>query len=525
MAIENVKNIVDRQLRLLLVYNIYRVLSVLLFILIYYYNPIKGNSKLLFFSVLTLYFFCSSLFLYRGLTRLLHFERYVFICGTVDVIAVATLLTLIANLHSGQGVLLNATVASLSILVPGRLAIFFAALASCLLLCGNLLEFIINSQIDIGTIYYSGIYGAGFFATALTAWYLANWVRLSERYARERSDELMGMQKINEYIVERLHSGVIYVDEQKNIKLINSAAKQFFNQDANPVVSLHQISNLLTERFDDFMAKTKKSERIAQTIIKNPYLRVHFFATNVANRPAVLIILEDMTYITQQAQQLKLAALGRFSASIAHELRNPLGAIAHAGQLLGERGGLSAEDERLKQLILNNCTRMNEVIKNVLQLSRREKSQPQVNQVVPFLEQFRQNFCHNNTCNLIIKVTNKKLSMVFDRSQLEQVLVILCDNAMKHGADKHGIVTIRIRAKRVLHKTCIIVSDEGSGIAPDYRDTIFEPFFTTLRHGTGMGLFIAKDLCEINQAQLALLQTERGCAFAITQSPSHELLL
>jgi two-component system sensor histidine kinase PilS (NtrC family) len=526
MPARPIKNPEIRQWRVLLVYNCYRLLSVFLFLGIYYYNFISYVDSLFFFFILATYLIFALVFFYLWQYRTLCFDKQVLLAGTIDVLAVSTILIIIGNMSSGHGILLNVTIASLSILVPGRVAIFFAALASCLLLCGNTLQFIINNQKDLSTFYYSGIYGAGFFATALTAWYLSNWVRVSENLAQHRSYELAGMQRINEYIVERLHSGILYVDEKKHIKLINSAARQFFNVDKNSwPIHLEQLSLSLSLKCDDFLRKIRKKERVAQAMIEDPFLKVHFFYTDVANNPAVLIILEDMTYIAQQAQQLKLASLGRFSASIAHELRNPLGAIAHAVQLLGDEGELHAEDVRLKQLIVNNCERMNGVIKNVLQLSRREKSQPQVNDLPLFLEHFKEHFCHNNPCTVTIKLSHKKLLVVFDKSQLEQILVILCENSLQHGADSAGEVHIAITAKSQAHKITITVSDTGGGIPPQHQENIFEPFFTTLRSGTGMGLFIARDLCEINQARLHLNKVSHGSSFSITVNPSDELLI
>jgi two-component system sensor histidine kinase PilS (NtrC family) len=527
MKFRQINDTENRQWRILLIYDLYRILSVILFVGMYLYSYILRPNSALFFSVLTTYLMFTLIFLYFWYHRILSFEKQVFISGTIDVIAISSLLNIIGNMQAGYGILLNVTIAALSILVPGRLAIFFAALASFSLICDNVLHYIFYNQKDLATLYYSGIYGAGFFGTALTAWYLSNWVRLSENLARHRSDELAGIQRINEYIVERLHSGIIYVDENKQIKLMNSAVRHFFNMSRNNApVNLQQISPLLAEKFDDFLVKTPKNGQVTHSIIDDPYLKIHFFTTAVANNPAVLILLEDMTNIAQHAQQLKLAALGRFSASIAHELRNPLGAIAHAAQLMGDEGALNKEDSRLKQLIINNCDRMNGVIKNVLQLTRRQHSQPQINDMASFLEEFKHDFCHNNQCDLHIKLpTNKQVFMVFDKSQLEQVLVVLCDNAMQHGRDIEGDVTIVIAVKSSAYKILLTVSDSGPGIPPENSEDIFEPFFSTLITGTGMGLFLARDLCEINQARLTLVKTNNGSCFAITLNSSDELLI
>ena len=520
-------NPASRQWRLLLVYDIYRLVSIVLFLGMYLFSFIYKPYQPVFFGIILIYCLCALIFLFFWQERTLRFEKQVLLSGTIDIIAISAMLSIIGNMQSGYGVLLNATIAALSILVPGRLAIFFASLASCLLLFGSIFQFIIDNQKDLGTFYYNGIYGAGFFATAITAWYLSNWVRQSERLAQHRSVELAGMQRINEYIVERLHAGIIYVGEGKQIKLINSAARKFFSIGKKiSIISLHQLSHLLAEKYDSFLERMKQNEPMAQAIIEEPYLRVHFFSTQNTNNQGVLIILEDMTYVAQQAQQLKLAALGRFSASIAHELRNPLGAISHAAQLVGDEGELNEEDARLKELILNNCERMNGVIKNVLQLSRRQQSQPQFIEISSFLEQFKEDFCHYNRCDCLLKLPKTKhRSVIFDKSQLEQILVILCDNAMQHGRDENGDVKIVITVKPSAYKTLLTVSDSGPGIPDEFCNEIFEPFFTTLRAGTGMGLFIARDLCEINQARLNLVKSVKGSCFAITLNPSDELLI
>lgn len=277
-AARQINNPKMRQWRILLVYNIYRIVSIFLFLGIYYFSYINKYYPLLFLCIAFAYLLFALIFLYFWHRKILSFDKQVFLSGTIDVIAISSMLGIIGNLESGYGILLNVTIAALSILVPGRLAIYFASLASCLLLCGNVLQFFIYNQKDLSTFFYSGIYGAGFFATAITAWYLSNWVRMSESLARHRSYELAGMQRLNEYIVERLHSGIIYVAEGKRIRLMNTAAREFFNLSKHHAIQkLDQLSDSLVSKFDDFLLKTTNKERTAQTIIEDPYLRVHFF--------------------------------------------------------------------------------------------------------------------------------------------------------------------------------------------------------------------------------------------------------
>ncbi|KTC97924.1 sensor histidine kinase [Legionella erythra] len=514
--------------RLLFVYHFYRLGCVLLFLGILIYDALGFHEyNWPFIALNAMYLGMALIFLYLQYLHLPGFKTQVIISGTMDIVAQALLISLLGNTRSWLGILLNATIAALSILVPGRLAIFFASIASCMLLGFSILQYIYSDSDNLSTFFYSGVHGAGIFATAITAWYLANRVRASETLAAHRSHELASMQRINEYIVERLHSGVIYVDANQTIKLINGAARQFFNaQQTENLATIDQLSLSLAKKYQEYLQKIVDNFCPAKTIINDPYLRVHFFPTQIGTKVAVLILLDDMSAVSQQAQQLKLASLGRFSASIAHELRNPLGAISHAVQLMGENDTLTEDDLRLKELIINNCHRMNRVIKNVMQLSRREQSQQQIIELDSFLSQFKQDFCSHTSCSIQIELPLAPLlPFHFDKSQLEQILVILCDNAIQHGKNKAGQAEITIKAKQTEKNTQLMVCDTGPGVKESVMDAIFDPFFSTVRTGYGMGLYIARDLCEINQAALNVMNMEKGCCFTITLNQASEMLL
>ncbi|WP_233588848.1 two-component system sensor histidine kinase NtrB [Legionella septentrionalis] len=516
-----------KQWRMLLVYNMYRLLSIGALFGFFWLDHYSHADAIVYLSALGCYFIFGLLFLYVWYKKSLKFEQQVVYSGTVDVVVMVLFIQTIGYIQAGLGILLNAFIAVLSILVPGRLAIFFAAIASCMLLGTSLIQYGTGVHDDLRHFFSTGIYGASFFATALTAWYLASWVKSSEQLAQARAKELANVQRLNEYIVERLQHGVIYVDPNKQVKLINTAARRFFNWSENTGnLKLRDLSSALYDKYLQFLSHSKTAGQSAQTTIDNPYLQVHFFPASYGSQTAVLMILNDMTHIAQQAQELKLASLGRFSASIAHELRNPLGVIAHAVQLLGEEKELSGEDLRLKQLIINNCDRMNRVIKNVLQMSRRQQAQPETIELNSFLKQFKHDFCLINPCNLILKSSKeKRKTVVFDKSQLEQVLIILCDNSMQHGRNQAGEVDITLEIKDKTNKTLLLISDTGLGIPKKIRNHVFEPFFSTVRTGYGMGLFIAKDLCEINQAKLDFVECEIGCCFAISFNPDDEIRL
>lgn len=511
---------------MLLTYNIYRFVNIALLFGLFWVDAYNYVDAVRYCGALLLYLVFGLIFLYVWHARSPKFNQQVLLSGTVDTVVMVLFIYVIGYMQSGLGVLLNVLIAMLSILMPGRRAIFFASVASCMLLGISIFQYEYDTPHVVNTFFSTGIYGAGFFATALTAWYFSNWVRMSENLAKDRGRELKSMQQLNEYIVERLQYGVIYVDSDQHIKVINTAARQFFNREKkNAGITLREFSLPLYQKYIQFLAQKRRSGLAAHTILEKPYLQMHFFSASHAVQPAVLIILDDMAVIAQQVQQLKLASLGRFSASIAHELRNPLGVISHAVQLMGE-GRHSKEDMRLQQLILNNSNRMNAVIQNVLQVSRRQQAKPESILLTPFLNRFKHEFCLINQCEISLVIPqNKKKTIVFDKNQLEQVLVILCDNAMQHGRDESGSVNITISLKHEGHRLILLLCDTGHGIPEELRNNVFEPFFSTVRTGNGMGLFIAKDLCEINQARLSLTETKQGCCFSIIFNQTHEIQL
>lgn len=522
------RDISVRSWRLLGIYNAYRVAVVLLFFSIYWFGLGETEHGLLSFNWLLICYsiIAASLLPCFFLQRPV-FEAQVMIAGTFDLLLLTLLITALAKLQIGLILLLNVNIAILSLLTPGRMAMLYAALASFMLLMINLLLYIQPGGKDPDILFYSGVHGASFFATAIVAWYLANLVQASSAVAARRTIELREIEKINEYIVARLHSGIIYTDEQQNIKLINTTAKRFFkvNTTDSPKY-LSELSPLLSKKFIKFRNYMQNDTHACQAILEDMQLKIHFNFASPNQKGGIFIFIDDLSATHQAAQQLKLASLGRFTASIAHELRNPLGAIDHAAQLLGESGSLDSEDEPLKYMIMSNCNRMNTIIKNILQLSRREKSAPKTIALEPFLIQFIDRFNKQYGSQVSIENPHGSDAVVhFDAGQLEQILVILCENALIHGKDFTREFRMVIRVVNLADSYQIQVQDTGRGIAAENTEQIFEPFYSSSPKGTGMGLFIAKDLCEINQAKLNVLPREIGACFAINFSYSNEILI
>ena len=203
-----------------------------------------------------------------------------------------------------------------------------------------------------------------------------------------------------------------------------------------------------------------------------------------------------------------IAALGRLSASIAHEIRNPVGAISHASQLLGESEQLGDGERRLLDIMKRNAARVNEIIENVLSLSRREASRPELIGLQGWLEVFHDEFCATmqwpEARLKIAPLDNLPLEIQADPSHLRQILWNLCENAIKYGVRElpEGVIELRQGRLKSSLRPFLEVFDPGPGIEPGLAERIFEPFVTGSERGSGLGLFLARELAQTNGATL-----------------------
>jgi two-component system sensor histidine kinase PilS (NtrC family) len=236
-------------------------------------------------------------------------------------------------------------------------------------------------------------------------------------------------------------------------------------------------------------------------------IQPHFAPLSSGRDGGVVIFLEDTSLIAERVQQAKLAALGRLSASIAHEIRNPLGAMSHAGQLLAESPSMGKDEQRLTDIIRLNARRVSQIVESVLALSRREAARPERMQLVPWTEDFVREFVQ--TLELYegavsLAPGQADLEVRMDPTHLHQILWNLCDNAVKYASVAAGAIAVEL-ACGVLEpsgRPYLEVADRGPGINPDKVEQIFEPFYTSQPGGTGLGLYISRELAERNGAAL-----------------------
>ncbi|MFU8837944.1 MAG: sensor histidine kinase [Thiohalomonadaceae bacterium] len=431
-----------------------------------------------------------------------------------DIGFIVVLMHASGGVSSGVGMLLVISIANGSMIAAGRISGLFAALASLAVLGDQIYSAWFGNPAHVN---YSlaGMLGFTLFATAILAHVLARRARESEALARQRGIDLANMAQLTEYIIQHMHTGVMVVAPDRRVRLINSAAWRLLGMPTLPPnAPLQDYGNDLEEQLRLWQrARHEQKWRINPQSSPHQVL-VQCIPIGSVEANGALLFLEDAAATTQHAQQLKLASLGRLTASIAHEIRNPLGAISHAGALLAESPALENPDRRLTEIIAEQSQRINSIIENVLQLGRRDRTQAQLLTLNDCLYRFLLEFGHVHPqadSQIRLESVPDGLCCWFDPGHLHQILSNLCENGLRHGHPAVGRPMVRIVCGRMGENHGYIdVCDNGPGVPEELRSTIFEPFYTTQGKGTGLGLYLARELAECNQAQLRYEPDERG---------------
>lgn len=446
------------------------------------------------------------------------FAIQVYIHVGLDVPFLTVLMHASGGIGTGLGLLLLISVAAGSLLLEGRTSLLVAALATL----GVLFEQVYAQLHDsFATTYYTqaGMLGAAYFAAAILAHALAKRAAESEALAQQRGADLANMAQLTDYVIERMQTGVVVVDSDHRVWLINKAARQLLGVDnPTPQMPLASLSRPLARRMRRWREDSSRELDAFQSTRDGPQITPRFARLGEGEQGGTLLFLEDTSAVSQRAQQMKLASLGRLTASIAHEVRNPLAAISQAAQLLGESGELGAADARLCQIIHGQCRRMNDIVHSVLQLSRREPPHTEELPLLPWLQLFGGEIKQSNRdVSIEIDVEPADLTIRADPQHLRQILYNLCQNGIRYSRPRSGKPLLSIRGSLRETTPVLDVIDRGPGIAPEVVDQIFEPFFTTEPNGTGLGLYIARELCESGQARLSYLpDPDGGSCFRIT---------
>ncbi len=438
-----------------------------------------------------------------------------FTVASVDILFLALLFWLSYGAQINLGNLVIVAIAAGNILISGRLGLLLAALASLLVLGISLTA---SLQTGVDRHINAGMLGILYFVTAIVVQHLAAQLRRTEELALQRRRENLYLQQLNTRIVQRMRTGIMVLKGNARVVMMNQAAGHLLGVEPQ-VAPLVELAPALADQFYRWQRNPQLKSLPQRYGEEGPQVKASFSHLAHLQEAHTLVFLDDTSVLAQQAQQLKLASLGQLTASIAHEIRNPLGAISHAGQLLQESETLTAADRKLAEIIVRHSDRVNRVIENILGLSRRRASLPERLNLVLWLKEL---LAGEEVRGLIrtpvaLEVIGFQPSIQFDPSQLQQVLINLISNGVRCAQQAAIEPEIRLRcgSLETTQQPFLEVIDNGPGVAAELREQIFEPFFTTDKQGTGLGLYLCRELCEANQASLKNISYNGGACFQI----------
>jgi two-component system sensor histidine kinase PilS (NtrC family) len=441
-----------------------------------------------------------------------------------DLITIILLLHASGGIVSGIGGLLVVSIGTLALLVPLDRALMLASVSTFVLLGEQTLSYL--RGFTLSTDYAAtGIHAAVIFVITGIVQLLRKQIVDTQALAAQRGVDLQNLVELNEYIIQHLRESIVVVDRDNKVRLLNESGAGLLGVRGDPqgrrladlAPALEDRLNRWREGHDSHTESTFVLESDQQATKIEP----HFARLGPDRHEGVAIFLEDTSLIFERVRQTKLAALGRLSASIAHEIRNPLGAMSHAGQLLAESETIGADEQRLTDIIRVNSQRVSRIVESILSLSRSDKTRPQRIELKRWLEDFANEFTQTQELyegTIAVRPDSKELEAEMDRTHLHQIVWNLCDNAVKYASEAAGAISVELFCGELeaSGRPYIDVIDSGPGIDEQMAEQIFEPFYTAQPGGTGLGLYISRELCDRNGATLRYLaRPEGGSVFRI----------
>ena len=511
----------DPYWRSLYLFNTYRLILALLLLTV---SAVFGSALILGSRDGALFVYAAALYLlfsmacYVLISARRQFIAQVCLQTTADIAFTAVMTYASGGISSGLPLLLLTSLAATGLVTRGRLTLFFAALASIMVLVEHTLQVL---QRDGATAQFvqAGLLSIGYFAMAAVAHTLAKYLVESQQLAAQREIDLANLSEVSQLVIKDMQDGVLVVDERGIIRQHNARAEALLGPMARGrrEVALKEYAPRLASRLKHWHANPVVGFDPVQTTVLAQQMNVRIVPVGRIRKVGAVIFLEDLSRVEEQARQMKLAALGRLTANIAHEIRNPLSAISHAAELLQEETIPNPTMARLLTIIADNTRRLNRIVQDVMKLNRGETIERQVFRADEFLElfvdQFRQ--AERLAAEVILVEVTGDPKLTFDNSHLSQVMWNLCRNALRHCSRRPG--AIRVRADRLDPdgKVQLDIVDDGPGVPPPLRGQLFEPFFTTFSGGAGLGLYIAREICNANGATLEFVETPSGAQFTI----------
>ncbi len=425
-----------------------------------------------------------------------------------DLALISGLMITSGGLRSGLVVLYLLPLAGASLLLPTAAVFFVCSLAVITILLDTLARSLAGVESG-ASLFEAGLYGAMMFAITALLRLLAQRLSAQEQLAQQRGRNLHNQLAINRLVIAQLEQGVVVVDAAAQVRANNRAARVLFGMKPEAQLTGERLSSVerllpLVSAFQRWREGGADQGMRGSNVFELPELRLRarFVMPSAVPSDEFLIFIEDQRALDERAQQLKLASMGRLTASIAHEIRNPLAAISHASQLLVEDasdGGL----KRLASIVRENTQRLNRLVDDILRVARREAPLGDDIDLARFLPDWLDEFVRDRpqASGRVVLQVPAGARVKFERSHLRQVLYNLLDNALRYASGAAGAVRVLVEEKGSAAGLWVI--DDGPGLAEGVQAALFEPFNTTHSAGTGLGLYIAREFCLANRCRLA----------------------
>ncbi len=431
----------------------------------------------------------------------------------VDILVAGIMVAVSEGADSGIATLIVVTVACAALLFPLRSALLYASLAALVAMIATLSAY--GTSADPLQWAEAGFFIATYVAVALLGQILRQQSVAARDLVEEQESGLARMSELNAHVIRRMRTGVLAVDRDNRLLLHNQAAVQLVGHALVDGTPLFDASPALTEKLRSWRDQGAGQPAPLSLVPEGAPVRPRFVRLTSGADDITLAFLDDTSLVSREAESLTLASLGRLAASIAHEIRNPLASISYASQLLDESETIDLADQRMVEIIRDQCQRLNGIVDNVLHLARRERSQPDMVDLGAWVsahcERQQQNQPLVGSDQISLKLPREKIQVLVDPSQFDQVLGNLLQNALRYGrlpGEPARIVVAVGRDARGLPQMEVI--DRGPGVPQKLIERVFEPFFTTHEHGTGLGLYLARQLCEANDSRLTYAPVAGG---------------
>ena len=440
--------------------------------------------------------------------------------AVVDIVMIMALVYLTGGIGAGIGILVLPFVATSCMLSYGRFPALYAGFTTVCILCVMFLSDQLSLDADtwdgrnIGTAIM--LIGASFAVAYLTS-YSATFLRDATASARKHKRNYNRVRGLNQLVLNRVQEAVIVIDPELKVWLFNRQAKNYF-------------SGLAAEHkepiFEDLVARwLLNPEKSFEADIHLHRFSMHVRAVSMVQEDGKLLMLflRSLREIAAEAMATKLASLGQLTANLAHEIRNPMSAIRHANDLLQE-GIEDPVSKKLHGIIDGNIRRIDKMLEDVSTLNKKDNLGRESINLMKFWLAFKQEFTLNNPSSvgcIKMEMQGKNLTVTADPMHVQQIMWNLCNNAWRHSTKGSDAIKVSIKPSGKLNVS-IVVSDDGPGVAPEIRNQLFEPFFTTEKGGTGLGLYVARELAHANLGQLHYHPELNGFELILPKDNNHE---